>query len=83
MREPDNKSRRGQNVESFDARPQPAQHSGPGVAPRMNFLTRLIGYSVLLLLAFLAAALGAQGWLRQQTQRLRTEVDVIPPIRAA
>jgi|GEM_PF-2902480 len=49
----------------------------------MNFLTRLIGYSVLLLLAFLAAALGAQGWLRQQTQRLRTEVDVIPPIRAA
>ena len=39
----------------------------------MNFLTRLIGYSVLLLLAFLAAALGAQGWLRQQTQRLRTE----------
>ncbi len=39
----------------------------------MNFLTRLIGYSVLLLLAFLVAALGAQSWLRQQTQRLRSE----------
>jgi len=45
----------------------------PGPAPTMNFLTRLIGYSVLLLFVFLAAALGAQGWLRQQAQRLRTE----------
>jgi signal transduction histidine kinase len=39
----------------------------------MNFLTRLIGHSVLLLLVFLVAVLGAQSWLRQQTQRLRTE----------
>jgi signal transduction histidine kinase len=39
----------------------------------MNFLTRLIGYSVLLLFVFLAAAFGAQGWLRQQTHRLRAE----------
>ncbi|MDB6093430.1 MAG: integral rane sensor signal transduction histidine kinase [Verrucomicrobia bacterium] len=39
----------------------------------MTFITRLIGFSMLLLFVFLAAALGAQGWLRQQTQRLRTE----------
>ncbi len=39
----------------------------------MNSLTRLIGYSLLLLLVFLAATLGAQSWLRQQTQRLRAE----------
>src|ERR1019366_7577116 len=41
--------------------------------PRMHSLTRLIGYSLLLLLVFLAATVGAQGWLRQQTQRLRAE----------
>src|SRR5436189_6149618 len=40
---------------------------------RMNPLTRLIGYSLLLLLVFLGATLGAQSWLRQQTQRLRAE----------
>lgn len=40
---------------------------------RMNSLTRLIGYSLLLLLLFLGATLGAQSWLRQQTQRLRAE----------
>jgi hypothetical protein len=34
----------------------------------MNSLTRLIGYSLLLLLVFLGATLGAQSWLRQQTQ---------------
>ena len=39
----------------------------------MHSLTRLIGYSLLLLLVFLAATLGAQSWLRQQTQRLRAE----------
>ena len=39
----------------------------------MNSLTRLIGYSLLLLLVFLAATLGAQSWLRQQTTRLRAE----------
>ena len=39
----------------------------------MNSLTRLIGYSLLLLLVFLGATLGAQSWLRQQTQRLRAE----------
>lgn len=39
----------------------------------MNFFTRLIGYSVLLLLVFLVATLGAESWLRQQTQRLRAE----------
>lgn len=42
----------------------------------MNFLTRFLGYSVLLLFVFLAAALGAQGWLRQQTLRLRAEAIV-------
>lgn len=47
--------------------------SALALAPRMNSLTRLIGYSVLLLFVFLAAALGAQSWLRQQTQRLRAE----------
>ncbi|MDB6170152.1 MAG: integral rane sensor signal transduction histidine kinase [Verrucomicrobia bacterium] len=39
----------------------------------MNYLTRLAGYSVLLLLLFLTAVLGAQAWLRQQTYRLRAE----------
>lgn len=39
----------------------------------MHSLTRLIGYSLLLLLVFLAAAVGAQSWLRQQTARLRAE----------
>ncbi len=39
----------------------------------MNSLTRLIGYSVLLLIVFLGAALVAQGWLHRQTQQLRTE----------
>jgi signal transduction histidine kinase len=39
----------------------------------MNYLTRLVGYSVLFLVVFLAVAFGAQAWLRQQTMRLRTE----------
>lgn len=39
----------------------------------MNSLARLLGYAVLLLLVFLAAALGAQSWLHRQTQRLRAE----------
>ncbi len=39
----------------------------------MNSLTRLIGYSLLLLLVFLAATVGAQSWLRRQTHRLRAE----------
>ncbi len=48
-------------------------HSFGRVYPRMTSLTRLIGYALLLLLVFLAATFGAQSWLRQQTQRLRTE----------
>ncbi|MES1166695.1 MAG: hypothetical protein ABUL68_01705, partial [Pseudomonadota bacterium] len=39
----------------------------------MNSLTRLVGYSVLLLLLFLGAALAAQGWLHHQSQELRAE----------
>ncbi|MEO6874369.1 MAG: sensor histidine kinase [Opitutaceae bacterium] len=39
----------------------------------MHSLTRLIGYSLLLLLVFLGVTVGAQSWLRQQTQRLRVE----------
>jgi signal transduction histidine kinase len=39
----------------------------------MNSLTRLVGYSALLLLLFLGAALAAQGWLHRQTQELRAE----------
>jgi signal transduction histidine kinase len=39
----------------------------------MNSLTRLIGYTVLLLLLFLGAALAAQGWLHRQTRELRAE----------
>ena len=39
----------------------------------MHSLTRLIGFSLLLLLLFLAAAFGAESWLRQQTQWLRAE----------
>jgi signal transduction histidine kinase len=37
----------------------------------MNSLTRLVGYSVLLLLVFLGAAVAAQGWLHRETRRLR------------
>jgi signal transduction histidine kinase len=48
-------------------------HSFGRVYPRMTSLTRLLGYALLLLLAFLAATVGAQSWLRQQTQRLRAE----------
>lgn len=49
-------------------------HSFAARAPRrMNSLSRLIGYSLLLLLVFLAATVGAQSWLRQQAQRLRAE----------
>jgi len=39
----------------------------------MHSLNRLIGYSLLLLLVFLGATVGAQSWLRRQTLRLRTE----------
>ena len=39
----------------------------------MNYLTRLVAYSVLLLLVFLAAAIGAQAWLRLQTRHLRAD----------
>ncbi|HND61965.1 MAG TPA: sensor histidine kinase [Opitutaceae bacterium] len=39
----------------------------------MPSLTRLIGLSVLILFLFLAAAVGAQAWLRQQGSRLRGE----------
>ena len=47
----------------------PCRHRFAARAPgRMNSLTRLIGYSLLLLLVFLGATLGAQSWLRQQTQ---------------
>jgi signal transduction histidine kinase len=40
----------------------------------MNSLTRLVGFSVLLLLVFVVAALAAQGWLHRQTYLLRAEV---------
>jgi signal transduction histidine kinase len=40
----------------------------------MNSLSRLVGFSVLLLLVFVVAALAAQGWLHRQTQLLRNEV---------
>lgn len=40
----------------------------------MNSLTRLVGFSVLLLLVFVVAAFAAQGWLHRQTQLLRNEV---------
>ncbi|HWA09285.1 MAG TPA: sensor histidine kinase [Opitutaceae bacterium] len=39
----------------------------------MNSLTRLVGYSAVLLLVFLGAALTAQSWLHRQTQELRAE----------
>lgn len=44
-------------------------HSGA-----MNSLLRLVGFSVLLLLAFVVTALAAQGWLHRQTNLLRGEV---------
>jgi signal transduction histidine kinase len=40
----------------------------------MNSLTRFVGFSVLLLVAFLVAALGTQSWLQRQARLLRTEV---------
>jgi len=39
----------------------------------MNSLARLLGYSALLLVVFLATALAAQGWLQRQTDRLRAD----------
>ncbi|MBC7365546.1 MAG: sensor histidine kinase [Undibacterium sp.] len=39
----------------------------------MNPLARLLGYSALLLVVFLATALAAQSWLQRQTDRLRAE----------
>ena len=42
----------------------------------MNSLLRLVGYSVVLLLAFVVAALAAQSWLHRQTRLLRTEATV-------
>ncbi len=39
----------------------------------MNSLARLLGYSALLLVVFLATALAAQSWLQRQTDRLRAE----------
>lgn len=62
------------NVESFDAcRGRRQLRSRPGFLAPMNSLTRFVGYSVLLLLVFLMAALGAQGWLRRQALLLRSE----------
>lgn len=49
------------------------RRSPPFRAPRMNSFTRLVGYSVLLLLVFLGAALVAQGWLHRETRRLRAD----------
>ncbi len=40
---------------------------------RMNSFTRFAGYTTILLLAFLAAAFAARGWLQGQTLQLRTE----------
>jgi signal transduction histidine kinase len=39
----------------------------------MNSLTRFVGYSVLLLIAFLVAAIAAQKWLHRQSQLARAE----------
>ncbi len=39
----------------------------------MNSLLRLLGYTALLLVVFLATALAAQSWLQRQTDRLRSE----------
>ena len=39
----------------------------------MNSFTRFVGYSALLLLAFLAVTLAAQQWLHRETQRLGAE----------
>ncbi len=59
--------------QSFDARRAGAQGALARPAATMPSLTRLIGLSVLILFLFLAAAVGAQLWLRQQGTRLRTE----------
>lgn len=39
----------------------------------MNSFTRLAGYATILLLAFLAAAFAARGWLQGQTLQMRTD----------
>lgn len=53
--------------QGFDADLAPARLS----VFRMNPVPRLLGLSLALLLAFLAAAAGAQAWLRGQDERLR------------
>lgn len=41
----------------------------------MNSLTRLIGFTVLLLLLFLGAGMTAQAWLHRETRRLQAEAN--------
>jgi len=50
---------------------------------RMNSLTRLLGFAVLLLLLFLAVALGAQAWLHRATRRLQAEAGAAMQVRIA
>jgi signal transduction histidine kinase len=50
---------------------------------RMNSLTRLLGFAVLLLLLFLAVAIGAQAWLHRETRRLQAEAGAAMQVRIA
>ncbi len=50
---------------------------------RMNSLTRLLGFAVLLLLLFLAVALGAQVWLHRENRRLQAEAGIAMQVRIA
>jgi len=50
---------------------------------RMNSFTRLLGFAVLLLLLFLAVALGAQAWLHRETRRLQAEAGAAMQVRIA
>ena len=49
----------------------------------MNSLARLLGFAVLLLLLFLAVALGAQAWLHRETHRLQAEAAAGMQVRMA
>jgi signal transduction histidine kinase len=49
----------------------------------MNSLTRLLGFAVLLLLLFLAVALGAQAWLHRETRRMQAEAGAAMQVRIA
>jgi signal transduction histidine kinase len=49
----------------------------------MNSLTRLLGFAVLLLLLFLAVAIGAQAWLHRENRRLQAEAIAAMHVRIA